>query len=84
MYGVVAVAFESVFHLEMYQNNIYFFYFFKIIFDISVSKWFENTKNILIWSKEKNKKNLIFFKNIFKTQKQIRYRNNYSPLYNLQ
>jgi len=38
MYGVVAVAFESVFHLEMYQNNIYFFYFFKIIFDISVSK----------------------------------------------
>ena len=30
MYGVVAVAFESVFHLEMYQNNIYFFIFLKL------------------------------------------------------
>jgi hypothetical protein len=29
---------------------IMFFYFLKIIFDISTSKWFENTKNILIWS----------------------------------
>jgi predicted membrane-bound dolichyl-phosphate-mannose-protein mannosyltransferase len=37
--------------LKIYQNNI--FYFFKIIFDISKSKWSENTKNILIWSKEK-------------------------------
>jgi hypothetical protein len=32
----------------------YFFYFLKIIFDISASKWSENTKKILIWSK-KNK-----------------------------
>jgi hypothetical protein len=31
----------------MYVNNI--FLFFKIIFDISTSKWFENTRNILIW-----------------------------------
>ena len=31
---------------------IFFFYFKKIIFDISASKWFENTKNISIWSKE--------------------------------
>jgi hypothetical protein len=35
--SVVAVAFQSVFHLEIHQNNI-FFYFLKIIFDISVSK----------------------------------------------
>jgi len=40
---MVAVAF----HLEIYQNNI-FFYFLKIIFDISVSKLFKNIKKILI------------------------------------
>jgi hypothetical protein len=31
----------------MHQNNI-IFYFFKIIFNISTSKWFENIKKILI------------------------------------
>jgi hypothetical protein len=30
-------------------------------------------KNISIWSKEKNKKNLNFFKSAFETQKQIRF-----------
>jgi hypothetical protein len=30
--GVVAVAFQSTFYLEIHQNN--FFYFLKIIFDI--------------------------------------------------
>jgi hypothetical protein len=34
--SVVAVAFQSVFYLEMYQNNI--FLFLKIIFYISTSK----------------------------------------------
>jgi hypothetical protein len=34
--SVIAVTFQSVFHLEIYQNNI--FYFLKIIFDINVSK----------------------------------------------
>jgi hypothetical protein len=34
---VVAVAFQSAFHSEKYANNI-FFYFLKIIFDISTSK----------------------------------------------
>jgi hypothetical protein len=34
---VVAVAFQSAFHSEMYQNNV-FFYFLKIIFDIGASK----------------------------------------------
>jgi hypothetical protein len=64
---VVAVLFQNVFYLKMHQNNI-FFYFLKIIFDISTSKWSENTKNISIWSKEKK---LIFFKSAFETQKQI-------------
>jgi hypothetical protein len=37
MFGnVVAVAFQSIFYIEMYQNN--FFYFLKIIFDIDGSK----------------------------------------------
>jgi hypothetical protein len=36
MESVVAVASQSVFHLEIYQNN--FFYFLKIIFDINASK----------------------------------------------
>jgi hypothetical protein len=38
MFGgsVVAVIFQSAFYLEIYQNN--FFYFLKIIFDISISK----------------------------------------------
>jgi hypothetical protein len=35
--SVVAAAFQSTFHLQIYQNNI-FFYFFKIIFEISASK----------------------------------------------
>jgi hypothetical protein len=35
--SVVAVPFQNVFYLKMYQNNI-FFYFLKIIFDISTSK----------------------------------------------
>ena len=67
IFGSCVVAFQSVFYLEMHQNN--FFYFFKIIFDISASKWSENTKTILIWSKKK----LIFFKSAFKTQKQTEF-----------
>jgi hypothetical protein len=35
--NVIAVAFQSVFYLKIYQNNI-IFYFLKVIFDISVSK----------------------------------------------
>ena len=45
--SMVAVAFQSVFHSEKLTNNI-FYYFLKIIFEISTSKWFENIKNILI------------------------------------
>jgi len=35
--SVVAVVFQSVFHLEMYQND-FFFIFKKIIFDIRTLK----------------------------------------------
>jgi len=44
---MVAVAFQNVFHLKIYRNNI-FIYFLKIIFDISTSKLSENIKKILI------------------------------------
>jgi hypothetical protein len=44
--NVVGVAFQSVFYLEMHQNNV--FYFLKFIFDISTSKQFKNTKKQLI------------------------------------
>jgi hypothetical protein len=50
----------------MLQNNNFLF-FFKIIFDISISKQFENTKKINF---KKIKIKIIFFKNSFKIQKQ--------------
>jgi hypothetical protein len=36
--SMVAVAFQSDFRVEMHQNNVFFFYFLKIIFKISASK----------------------------------------------
>jgi hypothetical protein len=43
-FGIAAaVAFQSVFRLEMHQNNI-FFIFLKFIFDINTSKQSKNTK----------------------------------------
>jgi hypothetical protein len=47
--SVTAVAFQSIFYLEMHQKNK-FFYFLKIVFDISTSKWFKNTNKILFWN----------------------------------
>jgi hypothetical protein len=44
---VVAVVFQSVFYLEMHQNNVFLF-FKKSIFDISALKLSKNTKKILI------------------------------------
>jgi len=35
--SVIVIAFQSVFCGEMHQNDV-FFYFFKIIFEIGVSK----------------------------------------------
>jgi len=55
--------------LKIHENNI-FFYFLKIIFDISTSKSFENTKKNINLKQRKNKKILNFFKSAFKTQKQ--------------
>jgi len=42
------------FFLEIYQNKL-FFYFKKIIFDISTSKRSENIKKIILSKKNKNK-----------------------------
>jgi hypothetical protein len=46
------VAFQSVFHAEIYQNDI-FFYFLKIIFEISASKQSKIYKK-LFFNKNKN------------------------------
>jgi hypothetical protein len=43
---MVVVAFQITFHAEMYQNDV-FFYFFKIIFEISMSKRFKTYKSFL-------------------------------------
>jgi cell division protein YceG involved in septum cleavage len=59
---VVVVVYQSVFHSK--NMPIIFFYFLKIIFETSTSKWFENIKNILI------KKKLNFFKSAFQTHYQ--------------
>jgi hypothetical protein len=40
---VVVVVFQSVFRLEMHQNN-FFFYFLKFIFDINTSKQSKNNQ----------------------------------------
>jgi hypothetical protein len=40
---VVAVAVQSVFRLEMHQNNVFFLK--KIIFEINISKRSKNIKN---------------------------------------
>jgi hypothetical protein len=47
---VVAVTVQSVFRLEMHQNN--FFYFFKIIFDINTSKRSKNIKTNSFYAKK--------------------------------
>ena len=52
--SLVAVAFQNVFHVEMYQNNIYFL-FFKFIFKINTSKQFKIYKKLNF-----NKKNNFF------------------------
>jgi hypothetical protein len=50
MFGnVIIFAFQNVFYSKMYQNNI--FYFLKLIFNISTSKWSENTHKKLISNK---------------------------------
>jgi hypothetical protein len=42
--SVVAVTFQSVFHSEMHQNDV--FSSFKIIFEISILKRFKTNKKI--------------------------------------
>jgi len=47
---MVVIAFQSVFYLEMHQDNI--FYFLKFIFDINTLKQSKNTKTKLILNKQ--------------------------------
>jgi len=51
---VVTVAFQIAFHVEIHVND--FFYFLKIIFDISTSKRSKKYKPHLILAKKKNSK----------------------------
>jgi len=44
---MVTVAFQNTFHLEKYQNNV-FFIFLKFIFDIITSKRSKNTQKKII------------------------------------
>jgi hypothetical protein len=57
---VIEVAFQSAFHLEMNQNNI--FLFLKFTFDINTSKQSKNTKKNL-----KLKKSSKIFKSVVGT-----------------
>ena len=68
MFGscVVVVAFQSVFYLEMHQNN--FCIFFKNYFWYQRIKMIWKHKKKLIWSKINN-----FFKSAFETQKQTKF-----------
>jgi hypothetical protein len=40
----VKIIFQNIFHLKIHQNN--FFYFLKLIFNINISKKFNNTYKI--------------------------------------
>jgi hypothetical protein len=68
---VVAVAFQSVFHSELYQGfKIMFFCIFKKLFLISAHQNdIKISKTYYFEVKKKIKKKLIFLKNTFKTQK---------------
>jgi len=62
---VVATAFQSVFHLEMHQNDI-FFIFLKLFLISAYQNDLKTLKNINLKQK-KNKKILNFFKSVFET-----------------
>jgi len=66
LWGCLKVWLWLLFKVLFTQKSmpIIFFYFLKIIFEISTLKWFENIKNILLQSK---KKNLIFLKALLKS-----------------
>jgi len=66
--GCLGVWLWLFFKVLFTQKNmpIIFFYFLKIIFEINISKWFENIKNILL----QKKKNSNFFGSDFKKHSQ--------------
>jgi len=69
LWSVVTITFQNVFYLEMYQNNI-FFIFLKLFLISAHQNDLKTPKNIKL-KQRKKLKILIFFKNIFKMQKQI-------------
>ena len=62
---MVAVAFQSAFHLEMHQNDI-FFIFLKLFLISAYQNDLKILKNINL-KQRKNKKILNFFKSVFET-----------------
>jgi len=50
--SVIAVVFQNAFRSEMHQNNLFFLFFKKFIFDISTSKRFKNKKKIILSKKK--------------------------------
>jgi hypothetical protein len=63
--SVVAIAFQSVLHSEMHQNNI--FYFLKLFLTSAHQNNFKIQKNINL----KQIKKLNFFKSVFETQNKL-------------
>jgi DNA integrity scanning protein DisA with diadenylate cyclase activity len=63
--SVVTIAFQSVFYLEMHQNNIFLYFKIYFYFWYQRIKMISNTKIISIWSKEKNIKKINFFQKRF-------------------
>jgi hypothetical protein len=61
--SVVAIVFQSVFHLKMHQNN---FFFKKLFLTLAHQNDMKISKKILIRRKVKNKKNLNYFESAFK------------------
>jgi hypothetical protein len=63
---VVAVTFQSAFHLKMHQNDIFFFIFLKLFLISTYQNDLKTLKNINL-KQRKNKKILNFFKSVFET-----------------
>jgi hypothetical protein len=58
--SIVVIVFQSVFHSEMYQNNI-FFYFFKLFLTLTHQNDLKTPKNINL----KQRKKINFFQKRF-------------------
>jgi len=70
--SVVAVAFQSVFYLEMHQNNIFFLFLKNYFWYQRIKMIWKHQKYINLKQRKKIKKS-IFFKSAFESQKQTRF-----------